>query len=179
MTEEQKGKQDKREAGTDFNIGDHFTFGGIFKSIGNLIDQATKLSEEGGEINKKGEIKLGNEMKGVYGINVRTMAGGEPKIETFGNIKKTPNGPKIEEEREPIVDIFDEKDHMLIVAELPGVSEKDVNFEIEGDILKLSAKSGERKYLKEILLPHKVEEDKIVSSYKNGILEIKIKKSSH
>ncbi len=176
MTEEQKGKQGKNEADTDFNIGDHFTFGGIFKSIGNLIDQASKLSEAGGEINKKGEIKFGDEMKGVYGINVRTMAGGKPKIETFGNIKKTPKGPKIEEEREPIVDIFDEKDFVLIVTELPGVSEKDINFELEGDILKLSAISGERKYLKEILLPHKMEEDNIVSSYKNGILEIKIKK---
>ncbi len=85
----------------------------------------------------------------------------------------------MEEEREPVVDIFDEEDHILIVTELPGVSENDIISEVKGDILKITAKSGDRKYSKEILLSSKVREDKIESSYKNGILEIKLIKVTH
>lgn len=179
MTEEKKKKEEgKEEIKVDFGLGNHITFGGIFKGISNLIDLASKLSNEAGEIKKQGEIKFGKEIKGMYGFNIRTMAGGTPTIETFGNIKKTPKGPVVEEEREPVVDIFDEKDHILIVAELPGVSENDINFELKGDILKLSAETGDRKYSKEILLSSKVREDKIESSYKNGIFEIKLIKKA-
>jgi len=177
--EKKKKEEGKEEFKIDFGLGNHGTFGGLFKGISNLIDLASKLSEKSGEIKETGEIKLGKEIKGMYGFNIRTMAGGAPKIETFGNIKKTPKGPVVEEEREPVVDIFDEKDHILIVAEVPGVREDDISFELKGDILKLSAKSGDRKYSKEILLSSKVREDKIESSYRNGILEIKLIKVTH
>ena len=115
-------------------------------------------------------------MKGIYGFTVRTLAGGEPKVEPFGNIKKTPKGPVVEAEREPIVDVFDEKDHILVVAELPGVDEGDIKKEIKGDILNLTAEKGDKKYKKEVLLPSTVEAEPISSTYKNGILEIKLKK---
>jgi len=173
MTEKKKKEEAKEGFDIDFGIG-KLTFGGLFKGINNLIDMASKLSDVAGEIKETGEIKLGKEMKGMYGFNIRTMAGGTPKVETFGNIKETPRGPVVEEEREPVVDVFDEEDHILIVAEIPGVSEDDISAEIEGDILKLSAESGDRKYSKEILLSSKVKDDKIESSYKNGILEIKL-----
>jgi len=179
MTEEKKKKEKegREESKVDFDLGNHSTFGGLFGGISNLVDLASKLSEKSGELKQEGEIKLGKEIKGMYGFNIRTVVGGTPKIETFGNIKKTPKGPVVEEEREPVVDIFDEEDHILIVAELPGVSENDVNFELKGDILKLSAETGDRKYSKEILLSSKVQENKIESSYKNGILKIKLIKS--
>ena len=177
MTAEKK-KKEKEEFKVDFGLGNDVTFGGIFKGISNLIDLASKLSPEGGDLKKEGEIKIGKEVKGMYGFNIRTMAGGAPTIETFGNIKKTPEGPVVEEEREPIVDVFDEEDHVLIVAELPGVSDKDIHFELRGDIFKLSAETGDRKYSKEILLSSKVKGDRIESSYKNGILEIKLIKTS-
>ena len=176
--EEEKGK----EAEIDFGIGKISLggLGGIFGGIGDLIDSVAKMAEEGkSEISEKGEIKikgLGDKAKGVYGFTVRTLAGGEAKVEPFGNIKKTPKGPVVEEIREPIVDIFDEKDHILVVAELPGIEESDIKIEVKGDILTLSAERGEKKYSKEVLLPSKVDEKSLTSSYKNGILEIKLER---
>ncbi|MCG2676373.1 Hsp20/alpha crystallin family protein [bacterium] len=158
----------------DLGIG----LGGIFEGIGNLIESVSKMAEQGkGIVEKHGEIKgLGDKVKGVYGFTVRTLAGGESKVEPFGNIKKTPKGPVVEEEREPMVDVFDEKDHILVVAELPGVEEASIKTEIKDDILNISAEKGDRKYKKEVLLPSKVEAGPITSAYKNGILEIKLKK---
>jgi HSP20 family protein len=183
MAEKKKKESKEKENEIDFGIG-KLSFGGLFKGIGNLIDLASKLSEEAREIKKTGEIKdLGEKVRGVYGFSIRTMAGGEPVIESFGNVKETPKGPVVEEVREPIVDTFDEKNHLLIVAELPGVEKDDVSIEVEGDILILKAERGKRKYRKEILLPKTVDvntlipSSTLVSSFKNGILEIKLMKA--
>jgi len=168
-------KEEKEKIEIDFGVG-KVSFGGLFKGIGNLIDLVSKLSEE--EVEKTGEIKgLPKGVRGVYGFSVRTLAG-KPVIETFGNIRETARGPVVEEIREPIVDIFDEKDHILVVAELPGVSEDKIKIEVAGDILNLAASNRDRKYAKEILLPTKVKAGPVKTSYKNGILEVTLKKEN-
>jgi len=171
VTKEKK----RKEEGVGFDFG----IGGLFKGIEKLIDLAQELKEAGGEIKKEGEIDLTHlkeGMKGVFGFSIKTMAGGKTTVEPFGNIKKTPKGPTVEEEREPITDVFDEEDEIHIYAEIPGVKEEDIKLDLREDILDISAQSGERKYHKEVLLPGKVKAETLASSYKNGILEIKIKK---
>jgi len=171
---EKEEREEKEKIEIDFGMG-KISFGGLFKGIGNLIDLASKLSEEG--VEKKGEIRgLPKGAKGVYGFSVRTLAG-KPVIETFGNIRETAKGPVVEEVREPIVDVFDEEDHILVIAELPGVSVEEIKVEVAGDILNLTASDRDRKYAKEILLPNKVKKEGMKSVYKNGILEITLPKS--
>ena len=169
----------KKKNEKDEDLGIDFGLGGLFKGIEKLIDLAADLKEAGGEIKKEGEIDLSNlkkGMKGVYGFSIKTMTGGRPVVESFGNIKKTPKGPTVEEEREPITDVFDEKEEVRVYAEIPGVNEEDIKLDLKGDILDILAKSGDRKYHKEILLPAKVKSETLISSYKNGILEVKIRK---
>lgn len=169
-----KKKNEKNE-----DLGIDFGMGGLFKGIEKLVDLAADLKEAGGEIKKEGEIDLSNlkkGMKGVYGFSIKTMTGGRPVVESFGNIKKTPKGPTVEEEREPLTDVFDEKEEVRVYAEMPGVNEEDIKLDLKGDILDILAKSGDKKYHKEILLPVKVKSETLISSYKNGILEVKIRK---
>jgi HSP20 family protein len=172
--EQRKQKEEPEEIEIDFGMG-KIGFGGLFKGIGNLIELADKLNKEG--VNKTGEIKgLPKDVKGVYGFRIRTMSGGKPVIDTFGNVKETAKGPVVEEVREPIVDVFDEKDHILVIAELPGVSNDNIKVEVTGDILNLTTSDKDRQYAKEILLPCKVNADTLKTSYKNGILEITLEK---
>ena len=179
MKKEQQNKTGKPEEETkeveiDFGMG-KIAFGGIFKGLGNLIDLAGKLNEE--EVSNSGEIKgLPKDVKGVYGFKISTMGGRKPVIETFGNVKETAKGPVVEEVREPIVDVFDEKDHILVIVELPGVTKEKIKVEINGDILNLSTSDKGRQYAKEILLPHKVNQETLKTSYKNGMLEITLEK---
>jgi len=183
MAKEKKKKEE--EIGFDFGIG------GLFKGIEKLVDLAADLSakgeisplrggkEAGGEIKKEGEIDLSHlkeGMKGVFGFSIKTAVGGKPIVEPFGNIKKTPKGPTVEEEREPITDLFDEKEEIRIYAEMPGVNQEDIKLDLKEDILDISVQSGDRKYHKEVLLPVKALAENLSSSYKNGILEVKIKK---
>lgn len=172
-----KGDKDK---GPDFDVGiGSLGLGGLFKGIENLVDLAAKLKQTDGEIKQEGEIDLSNlkeGMKGVFGVSVRTAIGGRPVVEPFGNVKKTPKGPRVEAEREPIIDVFDEDDEIQVYAEMPGVDERDIRLDLKEDILDISAQTGDRKYYKEVLLPAKVRTDTMVSSYNNGILKIKVKK---
>ncbi len=166
--------KDKKGLDLDFGIG------GLFNGIEKLVDLAGKLQDASGEINKEGKIDLDGlkkGMKGVYGFSVKNSAGGKTVVEPFGNIKKTPKGPKVEEVREPITDVFDEKDKIMIIVEMPGVSKKDIKLELKDDILELTAESGHKKYAKEVLLVTKsLKAENMTSIYKNGILEINIKK---
>ncbi|MFA5329032.1 MAG: Hsp20/alpha crystallin family protein [Prolixibacteraceae bacterium] len=171
--ENDKNKDKKDEAAFEL-----FGLGGLFKGIEKLVELAGTLEEKGG-ISKEGEINLDQlkkGMKGVYGFTINTAVGGSPKVETFGNIKKTPEGPKVNEEREPITDIFDETDEIIVIAEMPGIEDKDIKIDLKEDILEISAVSTSRTYRKEILLPVKLLKTNLSHKFTNGILEIKIKK---
>jgi len=169
--DDNKGK--KEESGFDL-----FGLGGLFKGIEKLVDLAGKLEESGG-VKKEGEINFDHikkGMKGVYGFTINTAGGGSPKVETFGNIKKTPEGPKVDEEREPITDVFDEKDEIVIISEMPGIEQDDIVIDLKEDMLEFSASNKSRKYRKELLLPVKVSKENLHRKFTNGILEIRIKK---
>ena len=171
-------ENDKNKNKKDESAFEIFGLGGLFKGIEKLVDLAGKLEEKGG-ISKEGELNLDHikkGMKGVYGFTINTAGGGSPKVETFGNIKKTPEGPKVDEEREPITDLFDEKDEIIVIAEMPGIEETDIKIDLKEDILEISAVSTSRTYRKEILLPVKVLQANLSHKFTNGILEIKIKK---
>lgn len=173
-------KNKKAAGGADLDLGiGGLSLGGLFKSMENLIDLAAELNDAGGALKKEGEIDLSQlkkGMKAVYGFSVKTMAGGKSVVEPFGNIKKTPQGPTIEEEREPIADLFDEKDEVRVCAEMPGLNEGDIQLELKDDILEIAAQTGDRKYRKEVLLPVKARPENMTSAYRNGILEVRIKK---
>lgn len=158
--------------------GIEFSVGGLFKGLGGLFDLVSKMAEEGKEeYTRSGEIRgPGDKVKGVYGFSVKIGLGGKPIIEQFGNIRATEEGPVVAEVREPLVDVLDEGDHLVIIAELPGVEANDIHVEVKEDILALTAEGKDRKYSKEVLLPSPVDADTMVSSYKNGILEIKLRK---
>lgn len=167
--------------------------GGMFRGLGGFLDLLSNLAEQakehGGEIHRSGEIgnldhdeKKG--IKAVYGFSVRMGGGGKPVVEQFGNVKgprpgaAPGQGPVVEEAREPMVDVFDEGDHIVVIAELPGVDAADVSFEVKEDVLELSAARGERKYRKELLLPAAVHAQAVTSSYRNGVLELKLPKAA-
>ena len=171
--EKDNNKEKKEEANFDL-----FGIGGLFKGIEKLVDLAGKLEEKGG-ISKEGEINfdhLRKGMKGVYGFTINTAGGGSPKVETFGNIRKTPEGPKVDEEREPITDIFDEETEIMIIAEMPGVEQNEIKLDLKEDILEITAVSKTRTYRKELLLPVKTNLENLSHKFTNGILEIRIKK---
>jgi HSP20 family protein len=172
-------RQERRRAGRE-EIGVDIGLGGIFKGIGDFIDLLSEMVEAGeSEVTRTGEFKvkgLGEKARGVYGFTVRTGIGGIPRVERFGNIRSTEEGPVVDEVREPLVDVFDEGETVLVVAEVPGVVEEEITVEVRDDVLSLETK-GERKYAKEVLLPCPVDAATMKKAYKNGVLELRLGKA--
>ncbi len=158
--------------------GEEAGFGGVFKGLADLIEKLGDLAEKGEQLKKSGEIQQ-RDVKGVYGFSVKVGLGDkgdkEVKVEPFGNVRKDERSGEtvVQEIREPVVDVFEEKDHALVVAEMPGISAKDVRLEVKDDLLTIYAEKRDKKYRKEILLPRSYPKDKMKISCNNGILEIK------
>jgi len=153
---------------------------GIFRGVGDLMEKLGELAEKGENLSKTGEIQFGEKdkgLKGLYGFSVKMGLGGKDiKVEPFGNIRRDKNSGEtvVEEIREPIVDVFEEEDHTLVVAEMPGISADDVSIDVKDDVLTISAeKRGDKKYRKEVFLPKAYPREKMVVSCNNGILEIR------
>ena len=170
---------DKQKDGKGAGIG---FLGGMLDGITELVEKLGDLAEKGEKLSKSGNIKFKggeNKIEGVYGFSVKTGLGGKGvKVEPFGNIRKdeVSGQPVVHEMREPVVDIFEEDNHTLVIAEMPGISEKDITLEVKDDLLCIHAVKGDKKYRKEVLLPRNYPREKMTVSCNNGILEIKCTK---
>lgn len=177
----QEDKKDKQSEKAEFVL--DLGLGGIFKGLTDMVGQ---LSNAVGEIDvepgeKQGEFTikgLGDEAKGVYGFSIRTATGGKTKVEPFGNIRRTEEGAEVADSREPLVDVYDEENEIIVTAELPGVSEGQIEVTMEDDILSIQT-NGDRKYAKEILLPASVSVETMTQTYNNGILELRLSKKGN
>jgi HSP20 family protein len=154
--------------------------GGILKGFGDLVEKLGELSKTGDQLSQTGEIHGANkELKGIYGLTVKLGLGDDhPRVEPFGNIRQDRESGRtvVQEVREPVVDIFEEEDHVLVVAEMPGISVEDVKITVEHDLLTISAARGDKKYRKEVLLPASSTREKMQVTCNNGVVEIKCKR---
>jgi len=80
-------------------------------------------------------------------------------------------------EPEPLVDVFREKDQIVVVAELKGFKKENIKIRAEGNQLTLTAKAQGRRFYKSLNLPEAVIPEAARVTYKNGVLEIKLKKA--
>ena len=150
--------------------------GGILRGLGDLVEKLSDLEHQG-EVSKTGTIRgSGEQVRGIYGFTVKVGLGDQgPRIEPFGNIRRDASSGRteVQEVREPMVDVFDEEEHLLVLAELPGISKEDVQIELEDDVLTIAAERGDKKYRKEVLLPRSVPKEKMQINCNNGVLEIR------
>lgn len=162
------------------NIDASLRLDGLFKGLGELIDLVGGMIERGeGQQSQSGEFRVGGsgeQLRGVYGVSIRTGIGGTPRVEQFGNIRRSDDGPIVAPTREPLVDLMDEGDELLVVAELPGVDAAEVSVTLHGDVLAIET-TGARRYARELVLPAPVVADSLRQLYRNGILELRLTKS--
>jgi HSP20 family protein len=96
------------------------------------------------------------------------------------------------EARIPAVDVREEKDQYVLEAELPGLTDKDVEVKVEDNLLTISSKKDESReekrngYLirerrsssfhRSFVLPNDVDKENITAQFKNGLLTLEMKK---
>jgi HSP20 family protein len=167
-------KESKKQSGEEGFRG----LGGWLGGLGGLLEKLGELAEKGEELRKSGVLESSDKkIQGVYGFSIKVGAGqdGGLKVEPFGNVRKDEETGKtvVDEIREPMVDIFEEQDHVLVVAEMPGISQEETKLDLKDDILTITAAHGDKKYHKEVLLPAAFAPEKMSHSCHNGVLEVR------
>lgn len=177
--------------------------GEILERLGDLGGEVSRRFEFSGAKDSDLPGEKGKSWQGVYGFSVKVGGqGGGVKVEPFGNVQRPPSKPRsadaksgarpgakpdtradaeapVHEIREPIIDTFEEGEAgevFRIIAEMPGISQKDLSIELEDDILSLTAKSDDKHYHKEILLPHSYPREALTVVCNNGIVDIQLRK---
>ena len=90
----------------------------------------------------------------------------------------------------PKTDIIEEKDGLMIKAELPGIKKSDLDIALEGDMLTTKAEKQEEKmeenatyyrcersfgqYSRHIPLPYQVDTEQVSATFKDGLLKIRL-----
>ena len=144
-------------------------FGRMREEMERMMEDAmARQQDEGGE---EGESKRYGPY--VYGFSMRTGPDGKPVFEEFGNTKP-PSKEMPSGEREPLIDVIEEKAQIAVIAELPGVEKKDIKLKAVGKTLSIQVNTPERKYSKKIELPAEVKPNTAKATYKNGVLEVRL-----
>lgn len=154
--------------GFDDFMGDDF-FGDFEDEFRKMQEHISHLFEDALRHNDERVRKY------VYGFTMHTGPDGKPVFEEFGNVPKSGKS-HIPGEREPLVDVIDGKEEVTVIAELPGVDKKDIDLKADDSSLTISVKDRSCRYYKELDLPSYVDPDSITAQYKNGILEVKLKR---
>ena len=93
----------------------------------------------------------------------------------------------------PAIDVMDRKDELVLRADLPGLTEKDIEINVQNGTLRLSGQRAEEKETKEenyycserwsgsfsrtLTLPTGISPEKVNASFKNGVLEVHLPKT--
>jgi HSP20 family protein len=112
----------------------------------------------------------------TFGFSIRPGPDGKPMIQRFVNTPD-PDGSGMTSQLEPLVDVIDEDGEIVVVAELPGVEKDELKVRVKGKTLTIDVDNPQRPYHKEISLPAKVRKEDAKSSMRNGVLEVRLKKS--
>lgn len=113
----------------------------------------------------------------VYGFSMRTGPNGRPQIREFGNTAPSFDVDQKVMEREPLTDIIEKEDSIAVTVELPGVEKDEIDLGVNEDSLRINVDAENRKYYKELTLPSSIAPDSVNATYKNGVLDIVLKKS--
>ncbi len=119
-----------------------------------------------------------------FSFGKRTLAGdggeperaSEPLPERREETRRRRAKPSGIEVLEPVTDMFDEPDEVVLMFEVPGVARKDMHCVLDGDILLFEAKTGERLYRKEIFIEAKLATTTPHLRLRNGVLEVRLAK---
>lgn len=114
-------------------------------------------------------------------------------LNDFFNIQKQDDSSYIETSSwSPLVDIKEEKDCFLVIADVPGVKKEDIDISLESHVLSLKGQRqfeqteqhqgytrrerSQGQFYRRFSLPQTADDAKITARYTHGVLEIRIPK---
>lgn len=187
-------KKGGKESDPSQAIGGALDIFGIKIDLGKLLSSPEEVGDRLQELREKLKRAGGKEVrtdeewrKGEVNISghVRTrgvLGEREYHIGTGARLRRQHEVPKTSkpaEVVEPAVDVFDEPQEIVIVAEVPGVGLNDLELTIRDRVLSLhTCPEARMGYRKEIELSSEVDAGSLKATCRNGILEVRLRKKT-
>lgn len=144
-----------------------------------IIERMFKEMAEFDESIKSGKIRDGWSFHPIEGPGVKGYVAqkqfrfGAGPIESQVPLRVPKEG--LSDVREPLVDVFEDKDAVKLYVELPGIEKDDIQLNVSGGHAEIKAEN----FYKQIALPTRdIESEKTSANYKNGVLQVTIPKKT-
>ncbi len=184
---------DKKEAQADLSA--MLGMGGFLDGVTNLINKFGELAERGETLRKSsGETASGKAYQSSAGFSIKFGPGKDgtagsdamhvapvnqrttkpaPRSQTTATEHPAPTAAmKI---REPHIDIFEEEEHTLILAEMPGVATDDLQLTFDELKLQIEGKSKTAHFKADVDLPRVYSQEQVSLNANNGVIEIHLR----
>jgi len=133
---------------------------GLIGALTQMLRQVEALQQQAGEA--KPSV--------VFGYSVRMGLDGA-EVQRFGHVPEAPSAAAEPAPREPLVEVQEEAEALLVVAEMPGVAAEAVTLELRDGALHIAAPPNWRRV---VPLPVAVRAEGMGWSCHNGILEVRL-----
>ncbi len=114
-------------------------------------------------------------LPGSMAYNVKIKIEGNA-ISVSGQPNNLPSSQAVHD-REPLIDLIDKSGEVILIAELPGAEKGSITLMSDSRHIEITAKAKAGEYKKKVAFGSLVNPKKAVASYKNGVLEVSVKKS--
>jgi HSP20 family protein len=188
----ERARATANEPASETKIAGFGSLNGMVDALRGLVDQLSAAAQSppaDQDQPEDGSTKTvsfaGGKGRMVFGYTLR-MGDEGISAERFGDVppKATAAGPRQKPEPaaapaalQPIVEVFEDGDAVVVVAELPGADPETIICRPEGRTLHIEA-SGVRRYRKDLALPVAVNPHGLQQTFRNGILEARMTRAA-
>ena len=140
------------------------------EKLGYMIDETIQKAAENSS--EKKQFKRNR----IQGFSIKIGPDGKPRIYELNGRQPWQNEDEVDADPEPLVDFIEDGEALVVLAALPGVAKEDIDLRVTETCLTVSVDTDEFDWYNEFKLPTKVNPNSASASYKNGVLEVKMKR---
>ena len=140
------------------------------KKLGELINETMEKAFENSSENPPVRSNR------IKGFSIKIGLDGNPRIRELNDPQPLQDETVISDDLAPLIDIIEEEETLVVLAALPGVEKDEIDLRLTEDCLTVSVDAVNFEWCDELKLPTRVKPKSARASYKNGVLEVRIKK---
>jgi HSP20 family molecular chaperone IbpA len=138
--------------------------------LGEMIDETMQKAFDG--ISEDKSVKPTR----IRGFFIKVSPDGKAKLREYNDFESISDESKLVDDLEPLVDIIEKRDVLIVLVALQGVQKDDIDLRVTENCLIVSIDAEEFDWYDEFKLPTRVKPKSAFAYFKNGVLEVHLEK---
>lgn len=140
------------------------------EKLGEMLDETMQKAFD--NTSESGAVRPNR----VQGFSIKVGPDGKPRVREINGRRPLQEETEVTDDLEPLVDLIEKGDMLVVLVALPGVSKDSIDLRVTETCLTVSVNTAEFEWYDEFKLPTRVKTKSARASYKNGVLEVRLKK---